>query len=613
MMTTNIRYIDFNRGNDANNGWTPQTPWKNLAMMANFDPGNSGGGGIFLACDSTWIVDQTLASSGSQTQSRFNGVAGNPAFITSYVPAGADATKKPTITRRLIPTPSDWRWDSTDNFGTPKGWYIQLAYMQSSWDILVEVNGAIAETTNQETPSNKGNGCINGQMSGVHTGTLVNGMTLDTLRFNFDISGANVAGSTNARVYLSGLGLRSPGVGNDPSSVVGAGKIVIAFGQMWAFYDSLNYVKISNIRAENGSGLVLYQGTADTVRQGFEMTGCETHNTCCPIRINSGTGSVATTKWSVDIYDNTFDTLTGPALLAYGIGVAGFYRRNTLTNGNLASSMGGGVYCQVKPSTVGGTRDPFRVEYNIADRWRNGAGNNAWDGGCYYADIQDGGTIWSHNIAKNSFVAYQCGSGSRSEWYGNISINCEYCGLFNSAVSPNDYQNYVFAHNLHIAAPRGTFSHGEDATVHPYTFTSYMPGDAAHFVGCRVQNNIFVNNPAQPNEVPLNLYRAAEWNSGNINADGNVFVGYGSRLVACDFNTVDKTASVKTTSAMDVKFSDSNYRIRPDSPAAGAGVPFASIAMLDDFDGRRYYDKPTAGPYEVQRYGQHFGPIWKGK
>ena len=606
-MATNIRYIDYNRGLDSNNGWTPSTPWKTLSMMSNFDPGNSGDGGIYLASDSVWTLDQTLASSGYQVQTRFNGLSGHQSFIMPYVPSGGDTGTMPTITKRMIPVPADWTWDSTLNYGVAKGWYLQFAYAASHWDVLVEVNGVIVETTNQDTTNNTGLGYINGVQNGVNAGNYVNGMTYDTLRFNFDWSGANVNGATGARLYLSGLGLHTSGAGNDPSSVYGPGAIKVAFGQFWSFYDSLNYTTISGIRCAGGGGLLIYQGTADTIRQGFEMTGCTSYDTVCPVRINSGTGSVATTKWTVDIHDNRFDRLTGPAFLGYGIGVSGYYRNNIMTNGNLASSMGGGVYCQLKPSTVDGTATPFRVEKNVADTWKNGAGNNTWDGGCYYADIQDEGTIFSHNVAQNSYVAYQCGSGKRSEWYGNLSINCEYAGLFNNAPSV-DAQDYVFAHNLHIAAPRGTFKHGEAANNHLYTFVVYQSGTAANMVGGKIMNNVFINNPAQPAEVPVLAWSDVQWSAGKVRVQNNAFIGYGDRLVVSEFNVTNRTSSVTSivTTQAAVKFVDANYRISAGSSLFAAGSRMTDVAVLNARDGTRYYDPPSIGPHEPPRKSDWF-------
>lgn len=599
-----VRYIDFNRGSDAADGSTPALAWKNLSMMNNFLPGD--GGGIYLACDSVWEIAQSLAASGSQLQTRFNGAYGSPAFITSYVPSGSDSSQLPTITRRMIPVPADWTWDSTLNYGVAKGWYLQFAYASSAWDVLVDVNGVIVETTNQDTTNNTGLGYINGVQNGVNAGNYVNGMTYDTLRFNFDWSGANVNGATGARLYLSGLGLHTPGAGNDPSSVYGPGAIKVAFGQFWSFYDSLNYTTISGIRCAGGGGLLIYQGTEDTIRQGFEMTGCTSYDTVCPVRINSGTGSVATTKWTVDIHDNRFDRLTGPAFLGYGVGVSGYYRNNIMTNGNLASSMGGGVYCQLKPSTVGGVRVPFRVEDNVADTWKNGAGNNTWDGCCYYADIQDQGTIFSRNTAKNSYIAFQCGSGHRSEWYANKSLNCEYFGLFNNAASV-DTQDYIFAHNLHVAAARGTFTHGQAANVHPYTFAVYASGLPANFVAGKIINNVFINNPAQPNEVPLMAWQDTQWQAGKIVVQNNAFIGYGSRLVVSDFNVVDKTslsASVSTT--ITAAKINGDYSIQFGSSLMNAGKNLDAISIFNDFRGVRYNEPPSIGPHEAPRKSDWF-------
>jgi hypothetical protein len=591
-----IRYIDFNRGSDASDGSTPALAWKNIAMMSNFQP--NAGGGIYLASDSIWNISQTLASSGSQSQTRFNGTESSRAFISAYTPFGGDAALMPTISRKYLPVESDWLWDSTLDYGVARGWYLQFAYGASQWDIMVEINGIIVETTNQDTTNNTGLGHINGTQTGAHIGSYSNGMTYDTLRFNFDYSGTNVAGATGARLYLSGLGLHSLNVGFDPSSVYGPNTIKVAFNTYWSFWDSLNYTTISGVKVQNGGGLLLYQATADTVRQGFELTGCKSYDTTCPVRINSGTGSVNTTQWDMDIHDNDFERLTGPALIAYGVGVTGYFRKNTMTNGNLASSMGGGVYMQLKPSMVGGTKKPFRVESNIADTWKNGAGNNTWDGGCYYADIQDEGTIFRGNTAKNSFVAFQCGSGSRSEWYANKSINCEYFGLFNNALSM-DKQDYVFAHNLHVAAALGTFTHGESATVHPYSFAVYSSGSSANFVGGKFVNNVLINHPSQPNQIPLMGWVDSQWQSGKVTVSGNVFIGYSnSRLVVSDFNVVDKTSvsnSIITT--VDLAKFNSNYVPSVGSSLTGVGLNMDGVAIFNDFSGARYNEPATPGPH----------------
>lgn len=602
-----VRYIDFNRGSDAADGSTPTLAWKNLAMMDNFLPG--AGGGIYLASDSIWTINQTLAVSGGQSQTRFNGADGSPAFIAPYVPSGGDAAVLPTITKRMIPVAADWLWDATLNFGTPKGWYLQFAYGSSQWDVWLEVNGVLVETTNQDTTNNTGLGYINGTMTGGDAGTLVNGLTLDTLRFNFDYGGANVGGATGARLYLSGLGLRTSGAGNDPSSVYGPGAIKLAFGQYWSFWDSLNYTTISGIRVANGGGLMLYQATSDTVRQGFELTGCKSYNTACPIRLNSGSGSVTTTKWDMDIHDNTFDKLTGPAILAYGVGITGYFRRNTMTKGNLASSMGGGVYAQLKPSTVGGARVPFRVEDNVADTWKNGAGNNAWDGGCYYADIQDQGTIFSRNIAKNSYVAFQCGSGHRSEWYANKAINCEYFGLFNNATAV-DTQDYIVAHNLHVAAARGTFTHGQNAAVHQYCFAAYHSGVGANFVGGKLINNTFISHPSDTSRVPVNAWSDAQWQAGKVTVANNAFIGYSANLVMSDFNTINRAASAASvTTTLPAAKLDADYRIGFGSTLMNTGKNMDAVSIFNDFNGIRYNEPPAIGPHEAPRKSDWFAPI----
>lgn len=601
-----IRYIDFNRGSDAANGNSPATAWKNLSMMDNFNPG--AGGGIYLASDSIWEINPTRAVQGRSAQTQFNGAAGNPAFITSYVPSGATGSTKPTIRYRMFPTASDWTWDSTDNFGFPRGWYIQLDWNLTNWDALVKVGDVWVGTMNQDTTNNTGGGYINGGQNGNTPGGYTNGMSINTLRFNLDYAGGNVGGKTTTRLYLSGAGLLTSGAGNDPSSVYGPGQIMLGFGHYFSFYDSLNYVTISGLKCEQGAGLFLMQATADTIRAGLEVSGCEFDTTNAPFRINSGTGSVATTKWGVDIHDNTASNLSGPAFLCYGVGVAGYFRDNTFTNGNLCSSMGGGVYIQNKPSTYGGVRDPFVVKGNIADTWKNGAGNNSFDGGCYYADIQDEGTIFTGNVAKNSYVAYQCGSGSRSEWYGNVSINCEKMGMFNNALSvqANDYH---IANNLHIGAARGSFTHGDDADTHQYAFTIYHSGTAANNVSGKFINNVLINADSDPTRIAVDAYDATQWASGKLQITNNAIIGFNARQVVSDFNVTDRTSQVNglnVTQAQCKFLGASDYRINPDSPLWKAGVDIFAKTALDQ-TGQAFYSPPSVGAYEVQRMPDYFG------
>lgn len=598
-----IAYIDANRGNDTTGDGTIGKPFRTLARVANWNAGANGG--LLLARDSVFDIAITTTSNGQVgLTSQFNGAAGSRCFIGVYDPPGVGSlTSKPTIRRRMFPAPADWQWDATVSHGAPRGWYIQFSFAAAFWDARVKVAGVYAETTNQNTTSNTGLGYINGTQNGAFAGQFVNGMTADTLRFNFDYSGQSVGGQTGARLYLSGAGLRTPGAGNDPSSVVGPGQIEIAFGWAFSLYDGGSHCLIEDIRIESGGGLLLFQGTPDTVKGGLELRNCESFDTSIPIRLNNGTGTQAATVWPFDIHDNRWQVLTGPSFTAFGAGITGQYRNNLFEDGNLASSMGGGVYMQVKQSLFGGGRVPFIVRGNTARRWRNGAGNNEFDGCCYYIDLNDDGTVLVGNLAEDSFAGFQIGSGRRAEVQGNVALGVEQGVMMNNApaVDVNDYRVY---NNTFVFAARGTHTHGETAEVHRYRMPLYQVGTSANLVQIRSANNVLVNHPSDPAERPMLLGKEADWAAGKVSSVNDVFVGFGSRLLDSEFGANDRTGSlVGALTLQDASacgFADAargDLRLTLGSVLSRSGVDVVRT-VNDGQGGRDYQSPPSRGAWE---------------
>lgn len=604
-----VAYIDSNRGSDTTGDGSITKPYQTLSKVVNWNAG--GGGGILLARDSFFDIQQAIASSGALTlTSAFNGVSGNRCFIDAYNPPGVgNLTSKPTIRARMLPTSSDWTWDSTLNFGVPRGWYIQFQRATGFWDARVKIAGQYAVTTNQNTDSNTGQGYINGTKNGAFAGTFVNGMTYNTLRFNLDYSGATVNGQTGARLYLAGAGLNTSGAGNDPSSVVGPNNIEVSFGTVFSLFDAGRYCYAANLQFVSGAGFLTFQGTDNTIKEGMEIYGVEAYDTNIPIRLNAGLSVQASNKWAFNIHDNTFSQLTGPSFTAYGAGISGEFHHNTFTDGNIASSMGGGVYMQISQSTVGGINDPFIVHHNTAQRWKNGAGNNEFDGSCYYVDLNDNGTILHSNIAKDSYVAFQCGSGRKSEWYNNIATNCEQFAMFNNATAV-DTNDYTFSNNLFIACARGMFPHGDTANVHQYHMPAYQVGVSANLVNLTITNNVFINHPLNTTEVPLLAAADAQWATGKVKVSNNLFSGYGARLVNSDFGAVDKTSAAASLPSRTVT-GFKNQTANDFTLLVGSGLYAAGVDITrryyQDANGVNFYSPPSVGPYEVQRIPDYFG------
>lgn len=563
-------------------------PYASPVKVANASPG--AGGRILFDARSTFDVAVTRASSGGIAMTACNGSVGNPVVIGAYYPPGADLTRKPLFRYRMLPVAGDWTWDATLTSGVARGWYIQFAWTMNWWDAWVQVAGQYAVTTNQDTTSNKGEGYINGgHPSFGHSGVYVNGMGYDTLRFNLDYGGSSVGGQTGPRLYLSGAGLHNPAV--DPSTYYGAGQIVLGLRPLFSFYGAGNYTRIENLRFEDGGGCVLVQAADNTIITGFEVANCEFARVCQPVRVNTGAGTAALTKWTVDVRDNRADYLSGPFCAAFGPGLAGYIRRNLVADVNLCSSMGGAMYMQVDPSTNGGTRDPIIVELNKVWRARNGTGNNTFDGGCYYADINDNGTVFRRNWAYDSYVAFQVGSGKRSDIYSNFSINCQKFAMQNNAVSNAQTNDYRVWHNLHVSAALNTYNCGEAADTHKYALTAYQSGTAGNFVGGSIINNVFINHPNDPTRIAIDAYQVDQWSAGKVQVSNNLCVGYQVKQVVCDFGT-DKTsesAPLPTDTATGwLNASAMNYRLTSSSGLRGAGLELLRPTELVDALGQRF-------------------------
>lgn len=604
--------MDANRGSDAQDGTTPARAKRTLgAIGAGFAPG--AGGGIYLATDSVFDLEITRAANPRILLTSVNGAPGNPARITSYTPAGAIGSSKPTIRKRMFPVSADWTWDATDNFGQPKGWYIQFAWTTDFWDVWIKCGGQYAVGTNQSTTNNRGYGYINGEMvasASANVGDFVNGMSYDTLRWNLDYSGTS---SANARLYLSGLGLRNPLI--DPSTVYGPGGIVIGLGACFSLYGCGNWTTVSDIRSEYGAGLLLFQGPTDSRFDAFEVTGCETYETTVSMRINCG-NNTESARWHTDVHHNSFQRLSGPAFEAFGKGLTGRFRSNFMRDGNLTLAIAGAVYMQCTPSSFMGYEEPFIVQRNDAGRWANGTGNCIFDGGCYYADYSDNGTIWEGNIARDSHMAYQVGCGLRSRWHANISLNCVYMANWNNAegLASNDY---TMTNCLHVAARRGTFACGQGAAIHQGANVMYQVGTKASLVGMRMTNCVVINAPdGNPNEVGAWVGDETDWAAGKITVAKNLFIGYSetqqvmSSLKAPTNRTGSADCIAVGTNPRFFCAEADDYRISADSPLIGAGSSAVTLHKgAATFDGRAMQSPPAVGPYERPTWTSYFARL----
>lgn len=562
-------FVDPNRGDDSKNGIGQANAVKTLLRLAALGPNPGGGGGIYLASDGvhTLTGSRTSAANSRCGLFLFNGSsASSRAFLSSYDPAGASA-QKPQVRALWYPTPSDWVWDATVQNGYPMGWYIPHTWNALGWNMYVKVGVNFAVTTNQGTANG---GTIN---------VTENGMTQDTLRYNAD---SQVSGSH--RLWLSGAGLSAA---VDPSTYFGAGQIAIG-NKAFLIQECGNYSVVEDIDFTGGT-LVNYQSAAADK----QMIGITTRN----LTVNGsadclilGSTSTGTPLMDVDIYGNDFRNLTGPAVMAYGKGVAGRIHHNNVVGGNIAAAQGASFY--IVADSLSRSID---IEYNSGDDIRNGAGNCTFDGSFAYADSGATNVRIRWNFCKNSYKAFQLNHGKYGELVGNVTYNCDVFATCTDA-DLKGTSDYRVANNTHYGTqgmrgfPRGV--HSDQFTNAPLTFTAA----SGALVGVTAVNNLIVSPGGTSSNAAIRALTTALYAS-KVTIANNAVVGFAAESIQ-DWNSAGHTSGSGTITS-DPAFMDAasgDLRVKTTSPMLGAGV--TSALSTSDFKGRAFGVVPAIGAYE---------------
>jgi len=563
-------FVDPNRGDDSKNGIGQANAVRTLARLSALNPNPGGGGGIYLASDGEHVLtgSRTSASASRVGLFLFNGASSTSrAFLSSYDPAGA-SSQKPRVRASWYPTPADWLWDSTIQNGYPKGWYIPYTHNALGWNMYVKVGGQFAVTTNQGTP--KG-GTIN---------TNGNGVTRDTLRYNADYQVNN-----GHRLYLSGMGLTAL---FDPSTVFGAGQIEIG-NTAFVIFECGNHTVVDGL-AFSGGTLVSYQ-SASVDKQMVGITARNISANGSGDTIILGSTASGTPLMDADIYSNDFRNLTGPAVLAYGRGVAGRIHHNNVVGGNLAAAQGGSFY--IVADSLGRSID---IEYNTGDDIRSGTGNCTFDGSFAYADAGSTNVRIRWNYCKNSYKAYQLNHAKYGELVGNVAFNCD---VFATCTDSDllGTADYRVVNNTHFGTPNMTsFPRGVDSntfTNAPLTFTAA----SGSLVGITAVNNAFIGGPGASDKAAIRALTSATYPT-KATISKNFASGYSAQVVQ-DFSSIDRTVGSNTITAGNPSFKNAaagDLRILRDSVLIGAGAPNA--LLTSDPTGRMYASTPAIGAYE---------------
>lgn len=543
------RYVDFNRGNDNNDGLTKQTAYKTLGKLSSVNFGlGSGGSQILLANDSHWEINPTFAASGRVNLDSFGGTESARSIITGYDYAGV-TNSRPRITYRYVVSASDWVWDASK-----QAWYVPFNHSAVDSDMRIAIDEVIIPSVYQGAGSN-----------GINN--FINGVNERTLRSYVDTS--------NRRVYLA--------YENDSSTVNPSNyfKAPITFGMssvMTTFY-LMPYTTVSGIDARNGGRLIqVTGGDVGLISRGFELKDCSAVNCTGLIQMNTagiGEGGL----FVVDVHDNVMINSYAPGIKTFGQSITGYIRANSHHRGNLGDCTGGGEYIQ---STAPASQ-PLQLNDAYMSEMANGVGTCTFDGCGIYLELGSTNVVVNRAKIVNSFKAFQINSGRKSTILASEAINCDMFGTFTDANLVGSSE-YLVAHNKFVSTPNlRSYSRGSQTTF-DNAIGAYETG--AGIVSAKLINNEFYafgSNAAQHEAILW--YDTGEWNAGRCEVKNNYFSGYDSKLIT-DQQGTDRTSGSNSLTGT----------------ASLVGAGNTSLGQLTDYRGQFYNYPPSVGSREVNPF-----------
>jgi len=358
-MTT--RYIDWNRGNDSNDGSSPTLAWKNLTKID--DAAAAAGDQFLLADDSIWEYD---LSSRVVPPTTWAGTKTNPVVIGKYSVNGSN-TQKPTIkwNRKLLTT--DWTYSAPNNA------WVYTAPGNVGGLCLVRLNKTwVASRTDDGVP-----------LASVH-----------------------------GRYHNSGTSfyLYAPST-VDPTTYYGEvllsteqGFFSISTDRKWVTIQDIHFVETSaGISAYSGSatttGLVVQRVSGDICSQlirGFNESGqLELYITNCTIS-NFGACAISVGSNTVP-YKNCY------------------IEDNKIHNGMYCYSQGA-IYI---------TGYNVHVRDNQLSDVYYGTLDKTTDGAAIYTETGSTNVLVYRNTVTNCHLAFQDNSGRKTTWFSNVVLNCK--------------------------------------------------------------------------------------------------------------------------------------------------------------------------------------------
>lgn len=441
-----IYYLDNNRGNNANNGLSPLTPWKDLSQIA-ATTGATAGDAFLLADDSFWFLAPTQRV---VPPTSWTGQERNPVIIGKYSPSSQSVGQRPLITWHANTVREDWTYNAGLN-----GW--TYLYPTSNLNLLMLVR----------------------------LGNSWDKPDASMLDVNSDAPVASVDGRYVVRTDSQTVLLYAP-AGINPVDYYGkvvvspfaVGAITLASGRRWITVQDIAF-------RESGCGVACNSLNADPA--GFVVQRCRSELGGLACAIGFAGGNLR--AWIRDNECEDFGAVAVQVQASGGQGVTyAEVARNRINNGGRNSSQAS-IYIQSR-NLQGSTN--CVVHGNEVSNYRWGTRGKGSDGCGIYLETGSQSVRVFGNIVHDQFIALQDNSGRQNFWTGNVVYNSRRAMRItdeanNAAAHVHFYNNTFFVGDVRQQASEfGLTSNGAD-----YPGIWSQSGDDAIRITAR--NNIIAN------------------------------------------------------------------------------------------------------------------------
>lgn len=431
-----IYYIDYNRGNDSNDGLSVGAPWKELTKLD--DAAKSAGDMILLANDSIWTYPLATRLVPPAT---WTGTKSNPVIIGKYSPLSA-GTGKPTIKWRNLIAAGDWTYSAPNNA------WAYTAPGTIGAQCLVRLGNSWAAS--RADPSVLPLESVDGRYS--HSGTTF---------------------------YLY-----AP-AGTDPTTYYGGvlfsteqGFITVTSGR--------ECVDIEDLRFEDtGCGILAYSGTAVDLRVNVRRIDGKIVSNL--IRANSDSpGQLIFSASGCDISGFGSSAIIALANSAGGMKSIRIFGNN-ISDGPYTFSQGG-IYIQSK--SAGCTTHIYE---NVCHGIRWGTRDKTADGSAIYAEAGADDVRVYRNTVYDSVVAFQDNSGRATKWYSNLVYDCTVAMRVSDQSAVNAMAHEFYGNTCIVGADKSAYTNFGPAPAGSGHRTFKETGTITSLL---VKNNVFVNTGA---------------------------------------------------------------------------------------------------------------------